>query len=169
MIERLAADRSARPRHPLSPQLRQGGGPRRPASRRPAASCVITLDADLQDDPAEIPRFLAEIDKRLRRRQRLEAGAPRPVAQGWPVAGVQLAGRPADRRPAARPQLRLQVLPPRDLREVRLYGELHRFVPVLAAARGLRVGEIVVNHRPRKFGRSKYGVHADSSKAFSTC
>jgi dolichol-phosphate mannosyltransferase len=43
-------------------------------------------------------------------------------------------------------------------REVRLYGELHRFVPVLAAARGWKVGEIVVNHRPRKFGRSKYGV-----------
>jgi dolichol-phosphate mannosyltransferase len=42
--------------------------------------------------------------------------------------------------------------------EVRLYGELHRFVPVLAAARGFRVGEVVVNHRPRKFGRSKYGA-----------
>ena len=41
--------------------------------------------------------------------------------------------------------------------EVRLYGELHRFVPVLAAARGFRVGEIVVSHRPRQFGRSKYG------------
>jgi dolichol-phosphate mannosyltransferase len=43
-------------------------------------------------------------------------------------------------------------------REVRIYGELHRFIPVLAAARGFRVGEIVVEHRPRKFGRSKYGL-----------
>jgi hypothetical protein len=43
-------------------------------------------------------------------------------------------------------------------REIRLYGELHRFIPVLAAARGYRVGEIAINHRPRKFGRSKYGV-----------
>src|SRR5262249_2081283 len=42
--------------------------------------------------------------------------------------------------------------------EVRLYGELHRFIPVLAAARGFRVGELVINHRPRKYGRSKYGV-----------
>jgi hypothetical protein len=42
--------------------------------------------------------------------------------------------------------------------EIRLYGELHRFIPVLAAARGYRVGEIAINHRPRKFGRSKYGV-----------
>src|SRR5205085_523372 len=44
------------------------------------------------------------------------------------------------------------------LREVRLYGELHRFVPVLAAAKGFRVGELIINHRPRKFGRSHYGV-----------
>jgi len=40
---------------------------------------------------------------------------------------------------------------------VRLYGELHRFVPVLAAGRGFRVGEIVINHRARRFGQSKYG------------
>src|SRR5258708_4825441 len=44
------------------------------------------------------------------------------------------------------------------LKEVRLYGELHRFIPVLAAARGFRVGEVAVHHRPRRFGRSKYGV-----------
>jgi dolichol-phosphate mannosyltransferase len=43
-------------------------------------------------------------------------------------------------------------------REIRLYGELHRFIPVLAAARGFKVGEIAINHRPRKFGYSKYGV-----------
>jgi dolichol-phosphate mannosyltransferase len=43
-------------------------------------------------------------------------------------------------------------------REVRLYGELHRFIPVLAAARGFKVGEVVIRHRPRKFGRSKYGI-----------
>jgi dolichol-phosphate mannosyltransferase len=41
--------------------------------------------------------------------------------------------------------------------EVRLYGELHRFVPVLAAARGFRVGEVIITHRPRQHGRSKYG------------
>ena len=43
-------------------------------------------------------------------------------------------------------------------REVRLYGELHRFIPVLAAAHGYRVGEIDIDHRPRRFGHSKYGV-----------
>jgi dolichol-phosphate mannosyltransferase len=44
------------------------------------------------------------------------------------------------------------------LREIRLYGEFHRFIPVLAAARGFRVGEIVIAHRARRFGQSKYGV-----------
>src|SRR5208337_3077680 len=44
------------------------------------------------------------------------------------------------------------------LGEVRLYGELHRFVPVLAAGRGYRVGEIVIKHRAREFGQSKYGL-----------
>ena len=43
------------------------------------------------------------------------------------------------------------------VREVRLYGEMHRFIPVLAAARGFRVGELVIKHRPRQYGCSKYG------------
>ena len=42
--------------------------------------------------------------------------------------------------------------------EVRLYGELHRFIPVLAESRGFKVGELVINHRQRKFGHSKYGI-----------
>src|SRR5262249_21565265 len=44
------------------------------------------------------------------------------------------------------------------LRELRLYGEMHRFIPVLAAARGFRVGELVIHHRPRQHGHSKYGA-----------
>jgi dolichol-phosphate mannosyltransferase len=44
------------------------------------------------------------------------------------------------------------------MHEIRLYGELHRFVPVLAAAKGFRTGEVVVKHRPRLHGKSKYGV-----------
>jgi dolichol-phosphate mannosyltransferase len=44
------------------------------------------------------------------------------------------------------------------MHEIRLYGELHRFVPVLAAAKGFRIGEVAVTHRPRQYGKSKYGV-----------
>jgi dolichol-phosphate mannosyltransferase len=119
---------------------------------------VLTLDADLQDDPREIPRFLAELDKGLdcisgwkqvRHDPWHKVGPSRAFnwLVGW-LTGVKLhdhnCGFKCYRREI--------------FNEVRLYGELHRFVPVLAAARGWKVGEIVVNHRPRKFGRSKYGV-----------
>jgi glycosyltransferase involved in cell wall biosynthesis len=119
---------------------------------------VMTLDADLQDDPHEIPRFLAQMDHDLDvvsgwkkvRHDPWHKVLPSRVFN-WLVSestGVRLhdhnCGMKCYRREI--------------FNEVRLYGELHRFVPVLAAARGFRVGEIVINHRARKFGRSKYGV-----------
>ena len=119
---------------------------------------VMTLDADLQDDPHEIPRFLAEMEnhfdvvsgwKRVRHDPWRKVLPSRVF--NWMVSaltGVKLhdhnCGMKCYRREVSE--------------EVRLYGELHRFVPVLAAARGFRVGEIAVEHRPRQFGRSKYGV-----------
>ena len=74
---------------------------------------VFTLDGDLQDDPAEIPRFLDRARAGLRRGQRLEEDPPRPLAQGLSQPGLQLDGQPPDRLPPARPQLRIQALPPR--------------------------------------------------------
>jgi dolichol-phosphate mannosyltransferase len=118
---------------------------------------VFTLDADLQDDPREIPRFLAEMErgrdvvsgwKQVRHDPWHKVGPSRVF--NWLVGamtGVRLhdhnCGFKCYRRDV--------------LAELRLYGEMHRFVPVLAAARGWRVGEITVTHRPRTFGRSKYG------------
>jgi dolichol-phosphate mannosyltransferase len=118
---------------------------------------VLTLDADLQDDPHEIPRFLSAIDegydvvsgwKRVRRdpwHKRL----PSRVFNGTVSAltGVYLHDHNCGFK-----CYREEVLD-----EIQLYGEFHRFTPVLADAKGFRVGEIVVNHRPRQFGRSKYG------------
>ncbi|MCO6457983.1 MAG: glycosyltransferase family 2 protein [Pirellulaceae bacterium] len=119
---------------------------------------VLTLDADLQDDPHEIPRFLEAMGQGL------------DVVSGWKqvrhdpwhkvlpsrvfnwlvgrLTGVRLHDHNCGFK-----CYRREIFD-----EVRLYGELHRFVPVLAAARGWKVGEIVVNHRPRSFGKSKYGV-----------
>ncbi len=118
---------------------------------------VMTLDADLQDDPREIPRFLAAMQNNL------------DVVSGWKkvrndpwhkvfpsrifnslvskLTGVKLHDHNCGMK-----CYRREIFD-----EVQLYGELHRFVPVLAASRGYRVGEIEINHRPRKFGRSKYG------------
>lgn len=124
---------------------------------------VITLDADLQDDPAEIPRFLTALE------QRDKEGIPLDVISGWKRVRRDpwhkvfpsrvfnrmvswLTGVPLHDHNCGMKAYRAEVV-----REVKLYGELHRFIPVLAAARGFRVGEIEINHRPRKFGHSKYG------------
>ena len=119
---------------------------------------VITMDADLQDDPSEIPRFLAKLEEgfdvvsgwKKVRHDPWHKVLPSRVFN-WLVSrstGVQLhdhnCGFKAYRR---------QIFD-----EVKLYGELHRFVPVLAASRGWKVGEIEVKHHPREYGRSKYGV-----------
>ena len=119
---------------------------------------VFTLDADLQDDPQEIPRFLAAMQEGLDvvsgwKKVRLDpwhkVGPSRVF--NW-LVGVLTGVRLHDHNCGFK-CYRREVLG-----EVRIYGDLHRFVPVLAAARGWEVGEIVVNHRPRKFGRSKYGA-----------
>lgn len=119
---------------------------------------VMTLDADLQDDPREIPRFLAEMKKNLDvvsgwkkvRHDPWHKVLPSRVFN-WMVS--RLTGVRLHDHNCGMKCYRREVFG-----EVRLYGELHRFVPVLAAARGFRTGEIVINHRPRRFGRSKYGV-----------
>ena len=119
---------------------------------------IMTLDADLQDDPREIPSFLAEMEKDLDvvsgwkkvRHDPWHKVLPSRVFNGMVsrLTGVKLHDHNCGMK-----CYRREVFD-----EVRLYGELHRFVPVLAAARGFRVGEVVVNHRARRFGRSKYGV-----------
>ena len=119
---------------------------------------AITMDADLQDDPHEIPQFLAELNKDLdvvsgwkkKRHDPWHKVFPSRIFNGmvsW-LTGVRLHDHNCGMK-----CYRAEVL-----KEVRLYGELHRFIPVLAAARGFKVGELVIQHRARKFGRSKYGL-----------
>jgi dolichol-phosphate mannosyltransferase len=123
-----------------------------------AGELVMTLDADLQDDPHEIPHFLAKIEEDL------------DVVSGWKKVRHDpwhkvLPSRVFNRMVGAMTGVRLhdhncgmKCFRREVLGEIRLYGELHRFVPVLAAARGFRVGEVAIQHRPRQFGRSKYGM-----------
>ncbi len=118
---------------------------------------LITMDADLQDDPQEIPALLAKMDegfdvvtgwKQVRHDPWHKVGPSRVFNRliSW-LTGVRLhdhnCGLKAYRREV--------------IQEVKLYGEMHRFVPVLAVARGFRVAEIPVLHQPRKHGVSKYG------------
>lgn len=126
--------------------------------REARGGMIVTLDADLQDDPKEIPRFL----------QKLEEGYD--LVSGWKATRHD----PWPRRFLSaffnRVTSRLTGVELHDLNcgfkayrsavilELRLYGELHRFIPVLASWRGFRIGEIEVEHHPRKYGWSKYGV-----------
>ena len=119
---------------------------------------VVTIDADLQDDPAEIPRLLAKLDEgfdlvsgwKTRRRDPLTRRVPSKIFN-WVtgrVSGLRLHDLNCG----------LKAYRAEVVQELRLYGELHRFIPVLAYYRGHRVAELPVNHRPREHGRSRYGM-----------
>jgi glycosyltransferase involved in cell wall biosynthesis len=127
---------------------------------------IFTMDADLQDDPAEIPRFLAEIEKGSDlvngwKKERLD-----PLNKTMPsklfnlftaqVSGLSLhdfnCGFKAYRRAA--------------LADLQLYGELHRFIPVLVHWNGFKVTEIPVHHRKRYAGHSKFGARRLITGAF---
>jgi glycosyltransferase involved in cell wall biosynthesis len=119
---------------------------------------VVTLDGDLQDDPEEIPRLLEAVENgeldlvsgwKKERRDPLSKTVPSRLFN-WAtrrVAQVDLhdfnCGFKAYRREV--------------LEQVPIYGELHRYIPVLAARRGFRIGELAVRHHPRRSGVSKYG------------
>lgn len=125
--------------------------------REARGDVVVTLDADLQDDPAELPKLLAPLDEGFDLVSGWKRDRQDPRSKTWPsrlfnwvtarLTGIRLrdfnSGFKAYRREV--------------VEEVRLYGELHRFIPALAAWRGFRVTEIPVRHRPRQFGRSKFG------------
>lgn len=119
---------------------------------------VFTMDGDLQDDPKEIPRFLAKIAEGY------------DLVSGWkkrrhdPISKV-LPSRIFNRVVSWTTGLRVHDVNcgfkcyRREVAQaLRLHGEMHRFLPVIAHAHGFRFAEIVVTHHKRQFGRSKYGV-----------
>jgi glycosyltransferase involved in cell wall biosynthesis len=119
---------------------------------------IVTLDGDLQDDPAEIPHLLAKLDEgfdlvsgwKTRRRDSLRRRMLSRVfntVTRW-ISGVRLHDMNCG----------LKAYRAEVVRGLRLYGELHRFIPVLAHHRGFRIAELPVNHRPRGHGRSRYGM-----------
>jgi glycosyltransferase involved in cell wall biosynthesis len=119
---------------------------------------VVTIDGDLQDDPAEIPRLLAKLDEGF------------DLVTGWKAhrrdpLSRRILSRIFNRVTSAFSGVRLhdmncglKAYRAEVVHGLRLYGELHRFIPVLAHYRGFRIAELPVNHRPREHGRSRYGV-----------
>lgn len=120
---------------------------------------VVTLDADLQNDPADIPALLAKLDEgydlvtgwRKERQDDLFSRRLPSIVANWIIRrttnvrvhdyGCMLKAYRGD-----------------IARGLRLYGEMHRFIPAIAGDLGARIGEIVVHHRPRTAGVSKYGL-----------
>lgn len=119
---------------------------------------VITMDADLQDDPAEIPNLLAALENGLDMVSGWKKDRKDPISKTLPskiynfftslFTGIRLhdfnCGLKAYRQEV--------------IETMQVYGELHRFLPVLAHWQGFKVGEIVVVHHPRKYGKSKFGI-----------
>ncbi|GAB4211897.1 MAG: glycosyltransferase family 2 protein [Roseiflexaceae bacterium] len=126
---------------------------------RARGDVVITIDADLQNDPADIGALLAKMDEgydvvsgwRIRRQDAfLNRRLPSMIANGLisRVTGVRLHDYGCS----------LKAYRTEVLAGIRLYGELHRFIPAIASWQGVAVAELPVNHAPRRFGTSKYGI-----------
>ena len=119
---------------------------------------IITMDADLQDDPREIPNFIAKIEAgydlvtgwKQDRKDPLNKTLPSKFANSVMSKSFQLklhdynCGFKAFRREL--------------IQEIDVYGEMHRYIPALAQAKGFRICEIPVHHRKRSYGKSKYGA-----------
>jgi dolichol-phosphate mannosyltransferase len=119
---------------------------------------VVTIDGDLQDDPAEIPRLLAKLDEGFDlvsgwKARRRDPWTRRALSRIFNASTSILSGIRLHDMNSGLKAYRGEVA-----RGLRLYGELHRFVPVLAHYQGYRVAELPVNHRPRGHGRSRYGL-----------
>lgn len=122
-------------------------------------SIVVALDGDLQNDPAEIPKMVNKLEEgydlvagwRKNRKDRfISRKLPSKIAN-WLISKL------------TRVKLHdygctLKVIDGELARSIRLYGEMHRFIPALADEMGARIAELPVNHRPRLAGKSKYGI-----------
>ena len=120
---------------------------------------IIAMDADLQNDPADIPKMIAKLNegfdvvsgwRKIRHDNALTRLLPSKMAN-WlisKITGVKLHDYGCT----------LKAYRREVLAETKLYGEMHRFIPALASWSGAKIAEIVVNHRPRTAGVAKYGL-----------
>ena len=120
---------------------------------------VIPMDADLQNDPADIPKLLAAIEqgadvcsgwRKDRQDDALQRNIPSILANRLisAVSGVRLHDFGCS----------LKAYRADVVKGVRLYGEMHRFLPIYASWHGARISEVIVNHNPRSYGKSNYGL-----------
>ena len=122
-------------------------------------SIVITMDGDLQNDPSEIPQMIAKLEEGY------------DLVAGWrknrqdKLISRKLPSKIANKIISKFTKVKLhdygcslKVMTKEVAKGIKLYGEMHRFIPALAAEMGARIAEVPVNHRARQFGKSKYGI-----------
>ena len=120
---------------------------------------IVTMDGDLQNDPADIPMMLDKLDEGYDlvhgwRKNRQDAWLSRKLPSriaNWLISKTT-------RFPIHDLGCTLKAIRGELARELELYGEMHRFIPILAAQRGARCAEVVTRHHARRFGQSKYGI-----------
>lgn len=125
---------------------------------RARGDVIVTMDADLQDDPAELPKLLEKLQEgydlvsawRTERQDPLTKRLPSKVAN---FSVSTLTGIRVHDMNCGFKVYRREVL-----EDLKLYGELHRYIPVLAHWKGYRIAEVPVKHQPRRHGYSKYGI-----------
>ena len=124
-----------------------------------AGDVIVSMDGDLQNDPADIPQLLREIDRgfdivcgwRLNRKDKwLSRKLPSKLANALirRITGIRIHDLGCSLKAYRAPVIQT----------LKLYSDMHRFIPAVSQLAGARVGEIPVNHRPRVFGVSKYGI-----------
>ncbi|MDX6646336.1 MAG: hypothetical protein QOK40_2063 [Miltoncostaeaceae bacterium] len=126
--------------------------------RHATGEAVVTLDADLQDDPAEIPRLLAALEEGADlvsgwKRDRRDPFSKRAASKVFNTVSSRMTGLDLHDLNCGLKAYRAEVV-----RSLALAGDTYRYIPVLAANAGFRVRELPVNHRPRLHGRTKYGL-----------
>jgi glycosyltransferase involved in cell wall biosynthesis len=129
------------------------------AIQNSSGDVVIPMDGDGQNDPADIPRLLEKLAEgfdvvsgwRVAREDNTLTRRLPSIVANWLISTLL-------RVPLHDYGCTLKAYRREVLEDVRLYGEMHRFIPIYAAWEGARVTEIGVNHHPRRFGKSKYGI-----------
>jgi len=126
--------------------------------REAAGDAVVTMDGDLQDDPAEIPRLLAALEEGVDlvsgwKRDRRDPWSKRAASRVFNGVTARMSGVALHDLNCGLKAYRAEVV-----RALSITGDLYRYIPVMAANEGFRVREVPVHHRPRAYGRSKYGL-----------
>lgn len=119
---------------------------------------IVTLDGDLQDAPHEVPRLLAALADGYDLVNGWKVVRKDPLTKVWPSRLFNLAVRTLTGVHLHDVNCGLKAYRREVIERLSIYGELYRFIPILAAFEGFRVTELPVEHRPRRYGRSKYGA-----------